>query len=163
MSICKLPDQQFIFSGGPKVSMQNELSKERKKQPEDRTELLASSKYTDLPQGQESLLGKRRLQSSWTSRTFHRQDSFLRSTTEKGDKEEFLWQQLPLVASETLLTCAPLSLEDLSISGKLCHKCPFFLKNKEFAKSIRLAVGELKCHQGTERESLNREVLKSLW
>lgn len=95
------------------VNMQNESSKERKKQPKDRTELLSSSKYTDLPQGHESVLRKRRLQSSWTGRTFHRYDSFLHFTTEKGDKEVLLWQQLPLVASSILLTCVPLILEDL--------------------------------------------------
>lgn len=120
-----------------------------------RTELnYSSSKYTDLPQGHKSLLGKRRLQSTWTSRIFHRQNSFLGSSTEKGDKEESLWQQLPLVASDILLICVPLILEDVrrGISGKLCHKCPFFLKNKEFAKYLGVVVGELKCHQGTERE-----------
>lgn len=91
------------------VKMQNGLSQESKKQL-DRTELPSSSKYTDLPQGHESLLGERRLQSSWTSRTFHRQYSFLCSSTEKGGKEKFLWQQLPLVASDTLLTRVPLIL-----------------------------------------------------
>lgn len=46
------------------INMQNESSEERKKQLEDRTELLSSSKYTDLTQDHESLLGERRLQSS---------------------------------------------------------------------------------------------------
>lgn len=64
MSICKLTDGLSSQMDLRYINMQNESSKERKKQSEDRTELLSSSKYTDLPQGHESLLGKRRLQSS---------------------------------------------------------------------------------------------------
>lgn len=128
--------------------MQNESSEERKKQPEDRTELLQLQIHWPTTRPQKP---------AWEEKApehLNRQDISQAEQFSWLHRQESLWQQLPLVASDILLICVPLILEDVrrGISGKLCHKCPFSLKNKEFAKYLGVVVGELKCHQGTERE-----------